>query len=129
MSGNVDEDRIRKALHAEDELAIRQFDPTANESVFGQMFDLLKGKARWWTMLVGLWSFVFFGIQVWAAVRFFNTTDTREQLMWVAIFLWCGMAVGMLKLWMWLQMNKNAVKRELKRLELQVAHMSEKLGN
>lgn len=128
MNANFDDDRIRKALRAEDELALRQFDPMANESVFGQMFDLLKGKARWWTVLIGFWSFAFFGIQVWAAVRFFGAPETREQIMWAVIFLWCGMAVGMLKLWMWLQMNKNAVKRELKRLELQVAHLAEKLS-
>ncbi len=129
MNANLDEDRLRRALQAEDELALKQFDPTANESMFGQMFDLLRGKARWWTVLIGFFAFAFFAAAVYSVFRFFDAGETKYQIMWATAFLTGMMANGMLKMWMWMQMNKNAVKRELKRLELQVAHLSEKVTN
>jgi hypothetical protein len=33
----------------------------------------------------------------------------------------------MMKIWYWLELNKNAVTREIKRLELQVARLSARM--
>ena len=44
--------------------------------------------------------------------------------MWAAACIVCVSAVSMLKIWYFLEMNKNAVTREIKRLELQIARLA-----
>lgn len=47
-----------------------------------------------------------------------------NQIAWSVCFLFSNMAVAMMKLWFWMQMDKNVVIREMKRLELQVATLA-----
>ncbi len=60
-------------------------------------------------------------------VEFFHTSDPRMVTLWgmgmgVGVFF-----AGMLKLWFWMEMNKNAVIREVKRVELQVAVLAKEM--
>jgi len=61
---------------------------------------------------------------VYSAVRFFGAETTRTQIAWSVGFLTSNMVVAMMKMWFWMQMDKNTVIREVKRLELQVATLA-----
>jgi uncharacterized membrane protein YciS (DUF1049 family) len=74
---------------------------------------------------VNLISFILF---VYCVVQFLGTNDTNELIQWAAGGFICIMITGMLKLFAWLQMDKNALMRELKRLELQVSSMAGKMS-
>jgi len=50
----------------------------------------------------------------------------RETVIWTAGALWAAIAVAMLKMYFWMEMNKNVVLREVKRLELQIARLASK---
>jgi|GEM_PF-3584282 len=39
---------------------------------------------------------------------------------------WLG--IGLIKIWYWMELNRNTVLREIKRLELQVAHLAGRVG-
>jgi hypothetical protein len=54
-------------------------------------------------------------------VQFFAAEATRELIMWAVVFGFSMMAIMALKLWFWAEIQKNAVLREVKRVELQVA--------
>ena len=55
--------------------------------------------------------------------------DALVNRTWLAIgFVFCINAVAMLKLWYFMEMNKNAVTREVKRLELQIARLAKRLS-
>jgi hypothetical protein len=45
-------------------------------------------------------------------------------MLWSAGALWAALAVAMLKMYFWMEMNKNVMLREMKRLELQVARLA-----
>jgi uncharacterized membrane protein YciS (DUF1049 family) len=62
-----------------------------------------------------------------AAIRFFNAETTRDIVVWALAVAVCLSAVWMMKIWYWLELNKNAVTREIKRLELQVARLSARM--
>ena len=62
-----------------------------------------------------------------AGIRFFGSDDVPTMLRWGAVAWLCWFAVGFLKLWTWLEMERFAVVREIKRLELQVANLSARL--
>ena len=64
---------------------------------------------------------------VLAGVRFFDSEDVATMLRWGAVAWLCWFAVGFLKLWTWMEMERFAMVREIKRLEFQVANLSARL--
>jgi len=70
-------------------------------------------------------AFAFF---VYCAIQFFNAKDTNEFIKWSVFGGFCMMVAVMLKLFMWMQMDKKSILRELKRLEFQVSILSSKLS-
>jgi hypothetical protein len=61
-------------------------------------------------------------------VMFFSTDQTNELIKWGIGGLMFLMALSMLKLFAWLQMDKNALLQELKRLELQLLSLSGRIS-
>jgi hypothetical protein len=70
---------------------------------------------------------VFLGLSLFALYGFFHADGTRTLIAWASGFLWSSLAVAMLKIWFWMEIQKNSVVREIKRLELQVANLSRQL--
>ncbi len=69
-------------------------------------------------------TFGVFGVFVYCAWNVFTVSDLRETVIWTAGALWAAIAVAMLKMYFWMEMNKNVVLREVKRLELQIARLA-----
>ena len=66
-------------------------------------------------------------VSVYAVVQFFETTDMREMLLWGAVAFFGFMSVLAVKIWTWMEMAKNEIMREVKRTELQIAYLANKL--
>ena len=117
--------KIREAL-AEDDTEL--FDKlAARESLPEMLLGVFRGRPLWITWLGQLFIFVFFGLAIWSVFQFFDASVLVDQIMWATLFLYCGMAVAFLKLWFWLEMQKNSIIREVKRVELQVAQLARRL--
>ncbi len=58
------------------------------------------------------------------AWKFYHTEDIKQLLGWSLGIAFSFAVIGMLKLWAWMEMEKNSTIREIKRLELQVARLS-----
>ena len=87
-----------------------------------------KGKLKWLSMYVALMILVFFVLGIYCLIEFINAEITRDLLRWGAAMFACLMAVGLLKTWHWMQMDKNSLMREIKRLELQVSLLVKKMN-
>lgn len=48
---------------------------------------------------------------------------------WATGFVVCAIAIAMMKVWYWLELNKNSLAREIKRLELELANLSRRLSS
>ena len=70
---------------------------------------------------------IFMFLAVFCGWRFLHRLDTEEALAWAVGFGFCMFVVGGLKVWFWMEMNKNRVLRELKRIELRLAALDERL--
>jgi hypothetical protein len=57
-------------------------------------------------------------------VQIMGTDDVRTTVLWTAAAIVSALFVAMLKMHFWMEMNKNVVLREVKRLELQVARLA-----
>ena len=123
MTNDID-NQIRQALANDpDAPLLKSMD---EPGIFEQFRSTFRGRNRWMMWLVFCWTFVFFIIAVVSAVRFFQVEALDIKIAYVAAFFYCMMAVGMLKMWHWAQMDKFVILREIKRLELQVAYLSSK---
>lgn len=116
---NALDDDIRKALDNGD----ATYDLDREEGVFRQMAALYRGKLRWLAVVAMVESIVFTVLIVLAAIAFFRTDDPRWQLFYATAILLLGMLLLLIKLWGWMQMNRYAVQREIKRLELRILEL------
>lgn len=103
------------------------YDSLEEQSVLGMIGGLFTGKNKWVVILMNIMTLVFFGLFIYCVVNFFDTTETNDLLKWGIGSLVFLIGVSMLKIFAWMQMDKNAILREMKRLELQVSSLSSKL--
>ena len=117
------DDMIKKALSEEESEVLKSLE---EESLFDMLTANFRGKLGWISVYALVMTLVFFGISIYAAVMFFEAVETKELLMWSAIFMFSVLTVSLLKIWQWLQMDKNSLMREIKRLELQISVLAQK---
>lgn len=121
-----DIDRLIREALAKEEAEV--LDRVASEkNPLARAMELFQGRYFWFNALVAGFTLLIFIGQVWCAVQFFAVGSMEEKLAWAVGFLFAGICVGMLKLWSWMELNKNSVIREVKRLELQVAYLNKRL--
>ncbi len=115
---------IEQALSKEEADYYKQLD---DQSVPEMLAGLYRGKLAWMGYLTGVIIAVAFGFSIYCAVKFFQTDSVEMMLKWGA-----GVFVGliwtsMLKLWNWLQMDKNTLIRHIKYLEFQISVLATKI--
>ncbi len=122
---NVLDDKIREALQKED---AELFEEVGSEpSIYEMLMETFRGRHRWLVFLTMFWTIVFMVLGVFSVVRFFRADETRDMLMWAAASAFLLSGVSMMKVWYWMELNKNSVTREIKRLELQIARLAGRL--
>ncbi len=67
-------------------------------------------------------------VAVVAAVQFFQVETVNEMIAWACAFMFCLIAIAMMKVWYWMELNKNTLIREVKRVELQIAQLTNRLN-
>ncbi len=117
---NIDE-LIKQALTEEESEMLERL---GEQSVLEQMMSTFQGKMKWIAIYSIIIMLVLFGLSVYCLFEFLNANNTRDMVMWGAGMGMGMMAVGMLKVWHWMQMDKNAILREIKRLELHLATLN-----
>ena len=113
---------IREALSQED--AARFESVETEQSPFAAAMSLFQGRSRWLALVVFLVMIGFMAAAIFAAIKFLETGQVREMIIWGAVFLYALSAIFAMKIWSWMEMNKNSIRREIKRLELQVAYVT-----
>ena len=116
---------IKETLTQEEAKFYNELD---EQNLFQMMGGLFQGKLKWIIIYMNIIMVAIFGLFVYCAIQFFNTDVTNELIKWAVFGSFCMIALGMLKLFMWMQIDKNVILRELKRLELQVSSLATKLS-
>ncbi len=120
------DDIIRQALTEEE---ARFYDELDEQNLLQMVGGLFQGKLKWLLVLINMVMVVAFALFIYCIVQFFNATETMELIKWSAAGLLCIAIVSFLKLFQWMQIDKNDILRELKRLELQISSISHKISN
>ncbi len=103
------------------------YDELDEQNLLEMIGGLFKTKNSWLIIAMNLVNIVAFVFLIYCIVQFLNTNDTNELIRWFAVGFICMMFMMMIKLFSWMQMDKNALLRELKRLELQVSSLAGKI--
>lgn len=114
---NIDE-LLKQALTEEDNEVLKRIE---EQGIFEQLATNFQGKLKWVAMFSAFIMFFLTGFAFYSFFQFYNATDIREMMLWGAGMGISMMAVGQLKTWHWMQMDKNSLLREIKRLEYQVS--------
>ena len=118
---NLDDD-IRKAL-ANGETV---YDLDREEGVFRQWAGIYRGKMRWMAVFATAEAVVFAVLIVLAAIQFFQTDDVKHQILYATCVVLLALLLLLVKLWGWMQMNRYAIQREIKRLELRLIELGDR---
>jgi uncharacterized membrane protein YciS (DUF1049 family) len=121
------DDQIREALRRDDAELLDHY--RGDLPIHEQLIETFQGRNRWLSGVAFLFTLAAFGLVCVAAYQFFRVETTRAMIAWAAVFLWGALSVAMLKIWFWLEMHRNNVTREIKRLELQIAGLSRQLAS
>ena len=97
------------------------------QNVFEMFIGLFQGKNKWLMVVMNMVLLVFFVLFVYCLVLFFNSESIQDMLRWGLCAIILLIAICMLKLFAWLQMDKNTVIRKMQRLELQILSLSRRL--
>lgn len=125
MTHKVDLDAlIREAVKAED---VAEFDRLGEPTLPEMVVDLFRGRLRAYVLLFLLMMMACTVLAVYCGYRFLVTTDIAEMLRWGGGFF-VGLFVALnAKNWHWMQMERLAMTREIKRVELLVAQLAAEL--
>lgn len=124
---NVDDQIIRDAVRREDErmeLALEDDLPITELIISG-----FRGRQRWLTIFPMLVSLAYTVLLIWCAYEFFQSETTKHQIAWATGFLGAGLSICTTKIWIWGEWRRLAITREIKRLELRVAELGDRLGD
>lgn len=116
---------IRQSLSAEDAALLDRLG--ADQTLHRQVLATFRGRLRWFNIAGWIAGVVLFGVGCVLARRFVQAQEVREMLLWGAASALAFAGVVLVKIWFWLELQKNEIVRELKRLELQLASLAAKL--
>lgn len=126
MKDNTEDiDRLIKNALTEEEAKF--YDELDEQTFFGMLGGVFTGKLKWLLILMNsVTVFAFIGL-IYCIMQFVDTDVTNELIKWGILGMFFMLMMSMIKLFVWLQMDKNSLLREIKRIELQLAALSSKL--
>ncbi len=128
MRNNIEDiDKLIKETLTQEEAKF--YNKLDEQNLFQMFGGLYQGKLKWLMVMVNIVMVAWFALFIYCAIQFFEVETTKELIKWAAIGFFSVMAVGLLKIFAWMQMDKNAIIREIKRLELQVSSLSGRISN
>ena len=97
------------------------YDELEEKNLLGKLGEVHKGKLGWIAIIMNIMNIVFLLTFVYSAIQFMNTEVTNELIVWAAAAVLCFVFMSMIKLYIWMQIDKNDILKQLKRLEFQVS--------
>lgn len=116
---------IRQSLSAEDAALLDRLG--TDQAMHRQVLATFEGRLRWFNVAGWIAGFVLFGVASILAWRFVQAEELGDMLRWGAASALAFAGLALIKVWFWLELQKNAIVREVKRLELQVASLAAQL--
>ena len=113
------DEQIRRILEESQE-----YEDVREGSLRTMLGDFYNRKMLSTALFVWMWAMLVVAGAVFCAVRFLNTSETRYQIMFAALFVCCVQFLALTKIFAWQMIHRNGILREVKRLELRLAELA-----
>lgn len=120
------DEKILEALNSEDRETLESYAP--QPGFFGLLVEPFRGSFGPIAIVAFVFMLALLVLLVYSAFQFFPERELATKLNWLAIGLTILIALGLLRLWYFQEISRLSVIRELKRLELQVSLLANKLN-
>ncbi|PIQ47761.1 MAG: hypothetical protein COW03_13500 [Cytophagales bacterium CG12_big_fil_rev_8_21_14_0_65_40_12] len=117
-SENEIDDLIHQALNKEE---AAYYDQLGEQNLPQMVFGLFKGRNGWLNVVMVIITFAILGVMIFTIIEMLKAEDLGDKMEWMFYSLLGFITIVLMKIWSWNQLDKNAILRELKRLEYQVA--------
>ncbi|MGB5723505.1 MAG: DUF6768 family protein [Parasphingorhabdus sp.] len=117
------DDQLGAALDADDKAFLDNLEN--GRGLFDQLGATLQGPMRFWSYMVGIFTFGFSLLAVYCGWQALQAEQIRETILWSVGFLVLFQAVAMLKMWLFDRMNLLSLLAEMKKIEFRVAQLGD----
>ena len=114
---------IQEALTKEE---AQYFEQMGEQNLPQMLLGLYKGKNSWLIVVMTIMHLLIFGVGIYTFIEMLNAQETNVKMEWMLYTILCFITMAMLKNYSWNQLDKNALIREIKRLEYQVSLLQKK---
>ena len=118
---------IKEALGEEEASYYEQLEE--EQTLMQEWMETYKGKKAWLSIYITFVMIALLVGSIYCLVMFFQVVETKELMIWGGGFFLGMISITALKVWAWMQMDRNAMIREVKRLEFQVNALVKGLNN
>ncbi|MHC4323121.1 MAG: DUF6768 family protein [Planctomycetota bacterium] len=118
----MDDEQIKKIIDG-------TYDEPRTDTIWSMVGDFYNRKMLSMVIFIWTWALAIMAVTIFSGIKFFAVEQTRSQIMYAAIFI-CGCQfIALMKIFAWQLIHRNGIKREIKRLELRIAELSETVKN
>lgn len=117
-SENEIDDLIHQALNKEE---AAYYDQLGEQNLPQMVFGLFKGRNGWLNVVMVIMTLAILGVMIFTITGMLNAEDLGEKMELMFYSLLGFITIVLMKIWSWNQIDKNAILREMKRLEYQMA--------
>ncbi len=103
------------------------YDDLEEKNLMGKLVRASKGKTGWLVVTMSIVNLLIFVLFVYCIIQFFKADEIKVYIKWACGAFLAFTSMGMMKLYVWMQMDKNDLLREIKRLELQISSLSSRI--
>ncbi len=118
---------VRSVLRQDHGRDMTESDEMTISQLQSMVFANLRGKSRWLTIVTFAKMLTFIGGAVFAGFRFFQVDDVQSWIGYATLFTFCTLGVAMMSVTYWTFMTRNSLVKVIKHLEMQVAHLTDRL--
>jgi len=118
------DDKIRNGLRSLE----NDYDDREESLLRDVLFSHFRGRLRSASIVAWCAMLLYGAAAVYCAFRVLRTEAVQEMVLFGAFLVIAVTAVMVTKLWYWMLANRNAVQREVKRLESRVADLADRLA-
>lgn len=98
------------------------------QNILEQVTSSFRSKNRWLVVFGIVFGLVFMGLGIYSLLQFLELKDTVQALPWAVLLIFSLVAIIAMKIWYWMELNKNAILREIVRLEHRIEQLHEALS-
>lgn len=94
------------------------------DSLWTMVRDFYNMKNLPFVIVVWAMGIIIIAGAVWSAIEFFKTEDVRVLVMYAVIFICCVTWMNTIKIFAWMTIHRNGLKRQIRKLEDRVDDLS-----